>query len=89
MRIGFSKLKDDLCLKLHVLEESSCDCGEEYEDCYYYFMECPNYTKLRFELFNAIVLYSNANIGIILYGSQKFDINERVLQLLMQFTTLS
>ena len=38
-RIGGSKLKYDLCFKLHVLEKSSCDCGQEYEDSYHYFME--------------------------------------------------
>ena len=48
---------DDLCFKLHVLDESSCDCGEEYEDSYHYFMEYPNFTELRFEHLNTIAPY--------------------------------
>ena len=78
MRIGCSKLKYDLCFKLHVIEESSCDCGEEYEDCSHYFMEYPNYTELRLELFNAIAPYSDANIETILNGSRKLGINKNV-----------
>ena len=69
MRIVCSKLWYDPCLKLRVLEESSCDCGEEYKDSYYYFMEYPNYAELRLELFNA-------NIEIILYRRQRLGINE-------------
>ena len=65
-----------ICFKFHVIEESSCDCGEEYEDCYHYFMECPTYTELRLELVNAIAPYSDANIESILTGSQKLVINK-------------
>ena len=39
MGIEGSKLKYDLCFKRHMIEESSGDCGEEYEDRYNYFMD--------------------------------------------------
>ena len=52
--MGCSKLQLDLCFKLHILEEASCNCGYEYEDRCHYFMECANYTELRLELLNAI-----------------------------------
>ena len=76
MGIGCSKIKYDLCFKRHILKESSCDCGEEYEDSNHYCIECPNLTELRLELFNDIATYSDANIGFILYGSQDVSTNE-------------
>ena len=79
MQIGCSKLKQDLCYKLNVIDESSCDCGEEYDDSYHYLMDCPNYTELRLELFNAIATYTDVNIRAILYGSLQLGINENIL----------
>ena len=68
MRIGCNKLKYDLCCKLHVIGESSCDCGEEDEDSYHYFMQCLSYTELRLELFNAIAPYTDVKSKTILNG---------------------
>ena len=78
MLIGFSKLKYDLCCNLRVIDESSCDCGEEYDAWYHYFTESLNYTDLRQKLFNLIAPFTNVNIPTILYGSQKLGINNCV-----------
>ena len=75
MRIGCSKLKYDFCYNLHVINEATCRCGEDDEDYYYYFMECPNYTDLRLQLFNAIVPFTYPEIGILLYGNPQLEQN--------------
>ena len=45
---------------------------------FHYFMECPNYAQLRIELFNAIVPYTDADIGTILYESEMLGINKNI-----------
>ena len=60
---------------MHVINEATCTCGEDYEDSYHYFMECPNYADLRLQLFNAIAPFTYPDIGIILYGNPQLDKN--------------
>ena len=75
MRIGCSKLKYDLCYNLQLINEATCTCGEDYEDFYHYFIECPTYADLRLQLFNAIAPYTYPDIGIILCGNPELDKN--------------
>ena len=75
MRIGCSKLKYDLCYNLHVINNPSCPCGALVEDANHFFLSCPNYDNLRLELFNAISVYSEVTIQIILHGNVNLNIN--------------
>ena len=38
MRIGCSKLKNDLCNNLHVIDNANCNCGNPNETAYHYFL---------------------------------------------------
>ncbi len=69
IRIGCSKLNHDLCYNLHVIGEPNCSCGEEIEDAYHYFLDCPKYTDFRTDLFNAISVYEQVNMETVLQGN--------------------
>ena len=73
IRIGCSKLKYDLCNNLHVINETYCECGADIEDAHHFFLKCPLYIDLRFELFNAISVYSQVNMNVILHGNSNLD----------------
>ena len=79
MRIGCSKLRFDLCNNLHVINEASCACGFEVEDSKHFFLNCPHYEDLCFELFNVISVYSHVNIDIILHGNCQLTTDQNML----------
>jgi hypothetical protein len=69
MRIGCSKLNSDLYFHLHVIDNPSCSCGNENEDPYHYFINCPHYIDIRCDLFSAISAFTDVNINTILFGN--------------------
>ena len=74
LRIGCSKLNHDLHYNLHVVENALCACGALDEDVHHFFLECPNYTDLRMQLFNAISAYTNVTLEIILHGNNNLNL---------------
>ncbi len=75
MRIGCSKLKQDLCYNLHAIDNTICSCGALVEDAHHYFFTCPNYNNLRLQLFNGIAVYCDVTLNTILYGNPQFQLN--------------
>ncbi len=73
IRIGCSKLKSDLYLNLHVINNQICTCGYRKEDAKHFFMHCPLYNDIRLDLYNAIYVYSPVTLNIILYGNPRLE----------------
>mgnify|MGYP001591838763 CR=1 FL=1 len=76
IRIGCSKLKNDLFSNLRVIDEPYCICGS-IEDANHFFFGCPNYIDLRLNLFSIVAIYSQINLEILLHGNAELseDIN--------------
>ncbi len=74
IRLGCSKLREDLHKNLHVVESSQCPCGYHTENACHFFFECPQYTDIRLQLFSAISCYCLINLDIILHGSKKLTL---------------
>jgi hypothetical protein len=47
LRMKYSALNDDLCNRLHVINDSSCKCGFNIEDANHFIRDCPLYDKQR------------------------------------------
>jgi hypothetical protein len=76
LRIGCSKLSSDLCNNLHVTNNASCVCGEQFENATHYFLHCPLFTHERQELVNVISQHSNVDINVLLHGNQSLSIEQ-------------
>ncbi len=76
IRLGCSKLRDDLYRNLHVAESSQCACGYHMENAYHFFIECSNYSDLRQKLFNAKSCYCSISLDIILHGSKQLTLKQ-------------
>ena len=74
LRIGCSKLKADLCYKLHVINNSICACSHPIEDANHFFLSCPLYNDIRQELFTDILKFTQVNLKNILYGDDTQDL---------------
>ena len=70
IRLGCSKLKYDLCFKLHVEDDPSCACGAVYEDAHHFFMDCPLYNDIRTDLVNTVSAVATFDVCNLLYGSK-------------------
>ena len=82
MRIGCSKLNNDLCKKLHVINNSSCNCGAPVENAHHFFTECPRYINQRIILFAKINGITEITTSHLLYGDStlSLDLNKRVFE---------
>ena len=69
MRIGCSKLNNDLTNKLHVIDNASCACGHPIEDANHFFLECPLHHDLREELLDEINGLCEPTIENLIHGS--------------------
>ena len=76
LRMGCSKLNADLCLKLHVIESSSCDCGNELENSFHFFFDCPRFVNQRQTLFQTVRQYSHITHDILLHGNPTLNFIE-------------
>ena len=75
MRLRCSKLNDDLCNHLHVVDNPSCSCGAEVENAQHYLLDCPNYIDERHDLANTI---GNDNMFIqnLLFGNPNLSLEQ-------------
>jgi hypothetical protein len=79
MRLGCSKLNQDLKENVHVRENGACYCGYHKEDAEHYLFNCPIYADARATLFNSLppeVLYDT---DAMLYGSDDLDLEQNLL----------
>ena len=76
MRIGCSKLRNDLCNNLRVIDNSNCDCGNPNETAHHYFLECPLFNHERASLTNHLVGLTTVTLSHLLYGNKALNMNE-------------
>ena len=79
MRIGCSKLNNDLCHNLHVINSPSCECGSPIEDAHHYFLDCQLYIRQRAALFQILTRTVNVNeltVKIMLFGSPRLSLTQ-------------
>jgi hypothetical protein len=87
LRIGCSSLNADLCNNLHVIETSSCLCGDVSETALHYFLHCPLYDTQRAIMLDTIGAVAPINLRTILHGisNQIDDINKRIVEAVHTF----
>ena len=73
IRLGCSKLNNDLHMNLHVINSSQCPCGYHTENASHFFFHCPNYIDIRIQLFNVISCFCAIDIKVILEGNDQLD----------------
>ena len=73
MRMGCSPLRSHLCLLMHVIDNSNCDCGCEIESPRHYFLECPIHNGPRNFMIRSIENVTDCNINTILFGNKKLS----------------
>jgi len=87
MRIGCSKLNNDLFNNLHVVDSPSCICGAPYENAEHFFFHCPQFYNIRQTMLDDIQGVMPINVDHLLYGNADYDTqsNERVFKAVHQF----
>ena len=72
---------------LHVVESSQCTYGYHTESAYHFFIECPNYSDTRLQLFNAISCYCSVSLDTILHGTKKLSLiqNQSIFDAVHEF----
>ncbi len=83
IRIGCSKLNNDLFNNLHVVDSPSCICGAPYENAEHFFFHCPRFYNIRQTLLDDIQGIMPINVDHLLYGNADYDTqsNEESLKL--------
>ena len=71
-----SSLNADLHL-VNLKRSPACICGQSFEDCIHFFLECPFYNKNRAILFNKLENYV-ATIELILAGDENLTPNKNI-----------
>ena len=91
LRIGCSKLKADLCYKLHVIDNCTCACGYPVEDATHFFLYCPLYNNIRLGLIATISGLTQVKIKTILSGDDSLDLdnNKLIFEAVHKFMKLS
>ena len=74
MRMGCSKLNNDLCYNLHVINDPNCICCGQIEDAFHFFFVCLKYERIRLILVNTISKYCYINLQIVLYGNPDLSV---------------
>ena len=74
--MGCSKLKYDLCFKLHVVDDPPCACGAPFEDAYHFFFNCPLYDDIRLDLLTSVTSVTICNLSNLLYGNNDLDLDQ-------------
>ena len=78
LRMGCSPLKSHLCLIMHVIDDSTCECGALIESPRHYFLECPLYTGPRNLMIRSIEAVTDCNINTILFGKRELNYSENM-----------
>ena len=80
LRIGCSKLNDDLFSNLHVIDSPKCPCGSPTEDRLHFFFHCPLYGNERKILLDSISVIAPPSLELLLFGQENLSLseNERV-----------
>ena len=79
LRLGCSKLRSDLCFKLHVADDPACACGAPIEDAYHFFFVCPLYDDIRVDLINSVSSVTICNLTKLLFGDDLLDLNDNMV----------
>ena len=79
LQLGCSKLKSDLCFKLHVVDDPSCACGVPVEDAYHFFFHCPLYDDIRVDLMTSVSSVTVCNLSNLLFGDDALGLNENMV----------
>ena len=66
---------------LHILNDTQCQCGHEYEDELHYFFTCPLYQVQRAVLHEKILQFAPFNLYTVLHGNPNasLDVNETIV----------
>ena len=68
IRMGCSKLNEDLCQNLHVKDSPTCACGSNTETAKHYFMDCPLFIDERRNLVNTVTQITEFKLNTLLHG---------------------
>lgn len=63
---------------MHIIDDSSCSCGYQCEDCFHYFMQCPLYTRSRVVLMNSINTISSFHLNILIFGDDSLNMESNI-----------
>ena len=76
---------------MHIIEASSCSCGDENEDSAHFFFSCPKYNNIRIGLINCIMPLAPFNLGTLLYGCQNLtlELNLKIFDSVQDYIRLS
>ena len=82
MRMSCSPLKEHLAHNLHVIENSTCDCGLSVENNYHFFLECILYTQHRQSMLRKLQVLPTITTDFLLYGDYNltFEQNKVVFE---------
>jgi hypothetical protein len=69
LRIGCSKLNNDLYNNLHVIDHKHCECGYHTEDANHFLLECNRHTVARNIMINQISAICAPTCETLLYGN--------------------
>ena len=78
-RIGCSKLNAHLCLNLHVIPLSTCQCGYEVEDPMHFYLHCPIFRVQREKMIRTITALTPPTLDTILFGNPNLQLEENKL----------
>jgi ribonuclease P/MRP protein subunit RPP40 len=74
LRMRCSQLKKHL-FDMHIIDDSSCECGSDTEDTYHYFFTCPLYTAQR-AIFQNLTRTIEKSCSSFLYGDKKATLTQ-------------
>ena len=87
MRMSCSPLKEHLAHNLHVIENSTCDCGLSVENNSHFLLECRLYTPHRQSMLNKLQVLPTITTDFLLYGDYNltFEQNKVVFEAVQEF----
>jgi hypothetical protein len=88
LRMCCSLLNSHLHKNIHVIDSSSCACGNKNEDADHFLLNCPLFTAPREKLFKSLLDLGILKRGeclnslVLLFGDQTLspDINEKIFE---------
>jgi hypothetical protein len=91
LRMGCSKLHDDLANKLHVIDNPACDCGYHCENVQHFFMECNRYDRQRRTLFLKVSVVCQPTVQVLLHGDADLSAGQNglILDAVHEYLTAS
>ena len=82
-----SPLKEHLAHNLHVIENTTCDCGLSIENNSHFLLECRLYTQHRQSVLNKLQVLPTTTTDFLLYGDYNltFEQNKIVFEAVQEF----